>query len=135
MTPIGENIQTPVWQRFLASFYGGITEEIIMRLFLMSSLVWIGLKFSKRTENPHPIFVWIAIILAAVIFGLGHLPVTATLTELTPIVITRGILLNGIGGIIFGWLFWKKGLEAAIIAHFTTDIMILIILPFVITLF
>ncbi|MBP6994407.1 CPBP family intramembrane metalloprotease, partial [Candidatus Woesebacteria bacterium] len=29
-------INAPIWQTLLASFYGGITEEIIMRLFLMT---------------------------------------------------------------------------------------------------
>lgn len=126
-----ETISTPIWQRFLASFYGGITEEVLTRLFLMTLFVWIGYKITKHTAKMHnAVVVWISIILAAVIFGLGHLPVTATLTEITPLVILRGILLNSIGGIIFGWLYWKKGLEAAMISHFTGDIMLLIIFPF-----
>lgn len=64
-----------------------------------------------------------------VIFGLGHLPATALLTTITPIVIFRAILLNGIGGIVFGWLYWKKGIEAAMMAHFTTDLVLLVVLP------
>ncbi|PCI90168.1 CPBP family intramembrane metalloprotease [Candidatus Kaiserbacteria bacterium] len=122
----------PLWQGFLGSFYGGIVEEILMRLFLVTLLVWAMCKFSKTDDSkPSTTVVWIAIIFAAVIFGLGHLPVTATLTAITPLVIFRAILLNGIGGIIFGWLYWKKGLEAAIIAHFTVDIVLLVVLPLV----
>ncbi|MDR2802953.1 MAG: hypothetical protein LBB22_01525, partial [Treponema sp.] len=30
-----------VWKAFLASFYGGIAEEILLRLFLVSLFVWI----------------------------------------------------------------------------------------------
>ena len=63
-------------------------------------------------------------ILAAVLFGLGHLPATATFLPLTPLVITRAILLNGIGGMIFGWLYWKRGLEAAMVSHFSADIVL-----------
>jgi len=48
---------------------------------------------------------------------------------LTPLVVVRAIILNGIGGVVFGWLFWKKGIESAIIAHFETDIFLLTLLP------
>jgi membrane protease YdiL (CAAX protease family) len=33
--------QIPAWQGFLASFYGGITEELFMRLGLFTLLVWL----------------------------------------------------------------------------------------------
>lgn len=118
----------PIWQKLLAAFYGGITEEILMRLFLMSLFIWIGLKLTKQKKINNFIII-ISILLAAIIFGLGHLPITATLTTITPLVITRAIVLNGIGGVVFGWLYWKKGLEAAIISHFSADIFLLTILP------
>lgn len=118
----------PVWKKILASFYGGIIEEILMRLFFMSFFIWLGMKILKQTQ-PTKIVILISIFLAAIIFGLGHLPVTASLTEINSLVINRAILLNGIGGVLFGWLFWKKGLESAMIAHFTADIFLLTILP------
>jgi membrane protease YdiL (CAAX protease family) len=126
---------TPLWQGFLASFYGGVVEEILLRLFFVTLLVWIMCKFSK-SENikPSATTIWIAIISASVIFGLGHLPATASLTTITPVIILRAVLLNGIGGVIFGWLYWKKGLESAIIAHFTTDIILLTVFPLLLNL-
>ena len=133
MEPIS-TVSTPLWQGFLGSFYGGIVEEILLHLFLVTLIVWIILKFTKTDDGkPADTSIWIAIIVAAIIFGLGHLPATALLTTITPIVIFRAILLNGIGGIIFGWLYWKKGLEAAIIAHFTADIVLLVVLPALLT--
>jgi len=134
MEPIS-TVSAPLWQGFLGSFYGGIVEEILLRLFLVTLIVWIIWKFTKTDDGkPTNTSIWIAIIVAAAIFGLGHLPATALLTTITPIVIFRAILLNGIGGIIFGWLYWKKGLEAAIIAHFTADIVLLVVLPALLTL-
>lgn len=132
-TTLGAGISThqnlaPAWQKLLASFYGGITEELLMRLFVMSFLIWIGMKLSKRTK-PANWGIWIAIIVAAVVFGLGHLPITASVTTITPLIIVRAIVLNGVGGIVFGWLFWKKGLESAMIAHFTTDVFLLTLFP------
>ena len=122
--------EIPIWKRFLAAFYGGIGEEILLRLFLLSMLVWI---FGKITQSEAALsrsgLVWLAIAITSIIFGLGHLPATSVVTDLTPLVIARAIILNGIAGLVLGWLYWKRGLESAIIAHFTADLMILIVLP------
>lgn len=121
--------QPAAWKGFLASFYGGIAEEIQLRLFLMSLLVWLGRFFSKTSEGrPTAAVFWMAAILAAILFGLGHLPVTAALVPLTPLVITRAILLNGLLGVAFGWLYWKHGLEAAMISHFSADLVLHVLL-------
>jgi len=136
-TALGSGLSThqdyaPVWQKLLAAVYGGTTEEILMRLFLMTFFIWIGMKIFKK-DRPTRAGVIISIVLAAVIFGLGHLPITASLTALSPLIIGRAVVLNGIGGLVFGWLFWKKGLESAMIAHFTADIFLLTLLPLVFT--
>jgi membrane protease YdiL (CAAX protease family) len=122
--------EIPIWNRFLAAFYGGIGEEILLRLFLLSMLVWI---LGKITQSETPLsrsgLMWSAIAITSIIFGLGHLPATSMITDLTPLVIARAIVLNGIAGLVLGWLYWRRGLESAIIAHFTADLMILIVLP------
>jgi membrane protease YdiL (CAAX protease family) len=124
-----QSAQPPAWQGFLASFYGGIAEEIMLRLFVMSLLAWLGSFISKTTDGkPTSAVFWIANILAAVLFGLGHLPATAMLIPLTPLVITRAIVLNGLAGIGFGWLYWKRGLESAMVAHFSADIVLHVLL-------
>lgn len=130
------SVSVPLWKAFLASFYGGITEEILLRLFLVSLFVWITFKLKRtKTEHPSDFGIWLSIIFAAIIFGLGHLPATAQITPLNGVVIIRAILLNGIGGIIFGWLYWKKGLESAMIAHFSADIILHTITPLIISFF
>src|SRR5258705_9110326 len=47
------NLQTShpaAWKGFLASFYGGIAEEILLRLFVMSFLVGLGRFISKTSD-------------------------------------------------------------------------------------
>jgi membrane protease YdiL (CAAX protease family) len=113
-----------LWKRFLACFYGGIAEEMLCRLFLLSLLAWlIGFAWHLPDGTPALGALWLANILAAVIFGLGHLPTTAALVKLTPLLIVRAILL-GIVGVACGYLFWKYGLEAAMLAHFTADLVL-----------
>ena len=123
-----------ILQGFLASFYGGINEEIMMRFFLMSLLIFIiNFIIRYKEEKPKPVVVWIAIIITSVIFGLGHLPITSSVVALTPLIVARAIVLNSIGGIVFGWLYWKKGLESAMISHFSADIVLHVLLPAVLT--
>jgi membrane protease YdiL (CAAX protease family) len=126
------NLQTSppaAWKGFLASFYGGIAEEILLRLFMMSFFVWLGHFISKTVEGkPTAAVIWIANILAAILFGLGHLPALVPLVPLTPLVIARAVVLNGLLGIVFGWLYWKRGLEAAMISHFSADLILHVLL-------
>ncbi len=117
--------QPAAWKGLLASFYGGVNEEVLLRLFLMSLLAWLG-KFVSHTADGRPttLVFWSANILAAVLFGLGHLPATATLLPLTPLVILRAIVLNGLLGVALGYLYVTRGLEAAIVSHFSADIVL-----------
>ena len=99
-----------------------------MRLGLMTLLVWVGAQLT-RTSAPRPVVVWTAIVITALLFGAGHLPTTAAMLPLTPLVIARALLLNGIGGIVFGWLYWKRGLLAAMLAHFSADVVLHVVTP------
>lgn len=114
----------PVWQGLLASFYGGIVEELLLRLGLMTVIVWVGMRLT-RAATPSARVMWTAIVLTALLFGVGHLPATAALTTLTPLVVVRALLLNGLGGLVFGWLYARFGLLAAMLAHFCADLVLL----------
>lgn len=120
----------PLWKRFLASFYGGIDEEIFMRLFLLSVAFWgFGKIFRGQDRRPSSAAFWIANTLVALLFGLGHLPATRLIMPITPLVVVAALLLNGIGGLGFGYLYWKRGLEAAMLAHFSADLVLHVIRP------
>jgi hypothetical protein len=123
------NANPPAWQGFLASFYGGIAEEVQLRWLVLSLFAFLG-KFIHHTAAGRPTVtvLWMANILAAVLFGLGHLPATSLLIPLTPLVITRAIVLNGLVGLATGYLYFTKGLESAMLAHFSADIVLHVIL-------
>ena len=125
VSPFTPTSQPAAWKGFLASFYGGIAEEILLRLLVMSLLAWLGSFISKTPEGkPTSAIFWIANILAAVLFGLGHLPAASLIMPLIHVVVIRIILLNALGGIIFGWLYQTRGLESSMFAHFSTDIVL-----------
>ncbi len=113
-------------------FYGGVFEEVLMRLFLMSLVIWLWMKIFRRTKEEISSKVyWFAIILTSLAFALGHLPATGMMYgEVTTTLLIRGLLLNGIGGLIFGWLYWKKGIEYSILSHMFAHIsMQLLFIP------
>lgn len=102
----------PLWTGLLAALYGGLTEEIVVHYGVMSLFVW---SLAKAVRGPNA--YWAAIGASAVILGLGHLPAIAALVPLTPLIVARAILLNGLPSVVFGWLYWRRGLEAAMLSH------------------
>ncbi|MFC5368489.1 CPBP family intramembrane glutamic endopeptidase [Salinirubrum litoreum] len=123
----------------LRVLYGGITEELLLRWGFMSLAVWLLWKLAgvvgavgRRGRDtggggdgpsaptapaPTSAVVWAGILIAAVAFGLGHLPTLFALGPASFPVVGRTILLNAILGTGFGWLFWRRSLEAAMLGH------------------
>jgi membrane protease YdiL (CAAX protease family) len=122
---------TSAFEGFLASFYGGIAEELQLRLFLMTLLVWLLTLAGKH--RPKPALFWLAIVVAAIAFGAGHLPAAQQVWGLSGIVVVRTIVLNALGGLVFGWLYWKRGFEMAMLGHFSADIVLHVLAPLVAT--
>jgi len=115
---LGESLKPTLAARFL---YGGLTEEILMRFGLMTLIVWLCSKIFKEIK---PFVFWTGIVIAAIIFAVGHFPIAyQAIDNPTTGLLTYILIGNSIGGIIFGWLYWKKGLESAFIAHIFTHII------------
>lgn len=101
--------------------YGGIIEELLMRLFFMTLIAFIIWKLFCREyskENiPTAVFV-IANVVAALAFAALHLPATVSVFGgLTPIIVFRCFLLNGGFAIIFGELYRRYGIIYAMMSH------------------
>lgn len=121
-------VYPPFWVGLLASFYGAINEEVLLRLFLFTLLYFLFRKVVRFDLHNRIIFLWITNVIVAIIFGLGHLPAMFKLATPSSFEIFRILLLNGIPGIAFGWLYWSRGLWSAMAGHFTADLMVHVIL-------
>jgi hypothetical protein len=62
--------QAHAFAGFLASFYGGIAEECMMRLFLVTLVAWVLCLASKGTKLRWHLVA--AIVIAALLFGAGE---------------------------------------------------------------
>lgn len=116
----GENIDLTPLARIL---YGGITEEILIRFGLMTLLVWIINRLSGSLANG---VYFAGILLASFLFAIGHFPVVFTSIANPPAVLLTYVFLgNTVAGVFYGWLYWRKGLEAAFIAHIVTHLVMM----------
>ena len=99
-----------------AVVYGGVIEEVMLRLFFMSLLAFLLQKLFRKGSGTTGSLI-AANLIAVLLFAAGHLPATAMLMGLTPMIIFRCFLLNGGLGLAFGWLYRKFGLRYAMLAH------------------
>lgn len=120
------------WQRLVAAhrpaapvvvgglLYGGLAEEVMLRWGVMSLVAWtlvalLGVPRQGLAKVS-------AAVVAAGLFAAAHLPALAGQIELTPLVLVRTLLVNGLAGLLYGWLFWRRHLEAAMAAHAATHL-------------
>jgi membrane protease YdiL (CAAX protease family) len=119
LAEVQQRFTLPILARVL---YGGVTEEVLLRWGLMTALVWLA--WRRRKGTPRAVYFWLAIVVSAVLFGAGHLPAAAMLIgELTADVVLFVVGVNAAFGVLFGYLFWRYGLEAAMIAHATAHVV------------
>ena len=115
-TQQGADMPQPLATRML---YGGVSEEIMLRWGMMSLLAWLLL----RVRAPRGTALWAANVGAALLFGLGHFPALFAVLPDPPMHLVALVLLANAGlGILFGWLFMRRGLECAMLAHALTHL-------------
>lgn len=94
---------------------GGVIEEVIFRWGVMTICAWLVIGVFGFSSG---VGMWTSIFVAGIVFGLAHLPgATVVGVPMTRVLVTMTVVLNLTGAIAFGWLFWRYGLLAAIIAH------------------
>lgn len=105
--------------------YGGVTEEILIRWGLMSCIVWGAWRLFQHGRGAvSTTWMLLGIVLSALVFGLAHLPVVATAVGPLPASAAAYVTLaNAAFGLVAGYLFWRHGLEAAIIAHVAAHLL------------
>lgn len=118
---IQEQASIPLVARLL---YGGVTEEILIRWGLMTTLAWLAWRFLQRSGTPSAAVIWFAIPVSALIFGIAHLPAASALVaQMTAAITLYIVAANAAFGIVAGFLYWRYGLESAIGAHMLAHLL------------
>ena len=132
---VGQNLQsnapTTWWSMLLLSFSAGIVEEIVFRLGLLTFLAWgVNWLWKPRGGQLKPSAFWVVNILSALFFALAHFVNYSALDiSLTFGLIWKTIVGNSLAALVFGWLYWKRGLGSAMLAHFLLDVWIYVLVP------
>jgi membrane protease YdiL (CAAX protease family) len=118
------------WRGILAATYAGVAEEVLVRLGVQTALAAATRQLTGDSRTPPGARTMLpAIAGSSIAFGLGHLPTTHSLGLRGRAVVARTLTLNAIPGVVFGTLYWRRGLEASMIAHFATALTLTVGVP------
>ncbi len=107
----------------LISAGAAIGEEVWFRLGLLTIILGIVNHICGHNSLRSSV-AWTTIIVVAVLFGAAHLPQLSSYGAASTLAVLGTILGNSVVGILYGWCYWRLGLIAAIMAHFSVDIVI-----------
>lgn len=126
------SLHPPFPASILASLSAGIGEEILTRLVVLSlwAIILTWLLRRLRPDSPtRRTALWLANLVAALVFGASHLPAAMMLTgvaspaALPPVLLAEIFLLNGVVGLVAGAAYIRNGLVAASGIHFWCDVV------------
>lgn len=100
------------YDTFLLSLRAGVTEELVFRFLLFTAFFYILKRmFHPLIEQGFGMTRWIpflfSLLLSSLLFGVAHG--------------TYGFMIAFLAGIGLGIVYFKAGLESAILAHFLAD--------------
>jgi membrane protease YdiL (CAAX protease family) len=105
-----------IWKRALAGVSAGVIEELFFRMGVMTAVVWVVVHLTRQT-HARPWAVWTGAVISAVLFAAAHFNFGPALISYLSI------------GFMCAWLYWRRGLEAAIVGHASFDVTISVLAP------
>jgi membrane protease YdiL (CAAX protease family) len=118
----------------IASAAAAIGEEVLFRSFAFGLWAFL-LNLLLRRWKVGPAALWGGVLIAALLFGAGHLPAAmlfsgaASPLQMPALAVGEVFLLNGALGLVAGERYLRDGLVAAIGVHFWTDVVWHVIWP------
>jgi hypothetical protein len=133
-------VAPPPWVGALGALAAGVNEEILLRLFLLTLLARLGTLLAPAAFGSGDrslgggtgrlAIAWGANAVAALVFGALHFSNVWLLGQpFTFPVLAFVLLANGGFGLVCGWLYMSRGIEAAIMAHGAADLVLHAIAP------
>lgn len=103
-----------------------VMEEIGYRLLLMGGAAWL---ISRLTQDGQHVFVG-ALAISSLLFGLAHvLPGSRPTTGMVHAAAVT--LKSSVGGLVLGWVFWRKGLPYSMVCHSAANAVHMVAWPLV----
>lgn len=114
-------VEAPRLLRLAAGMlYGGLGEEILFRLVLLSAVVWAA----RTLGADGTLQAWIGCAIVATLFAAGHLPLVLRGENRSARLVERTLLLNGLAGVAYTLCCLRFGFLAAVVAHAATHLVL-----------
>ncbi len=127
---IHARIDVAWWESLPPCLWAPFAEETFDRLFLLSLIAWIPIRLFRLSGAGRTAALWFANVATALIFGVYHIDNEAMFADPVPALVAwRTVLIILPVGLAFGWLYFRRGLEAAILSHFIIDVIVHVLRP------
>jgi|SRR5699024_2525264 len=103
--------------------YNGLGQEMLLRWGVMTTIIYV---LSAKGQDLNRWVYIIGIIFTAVLYAFSQYNTGFTVEGFNAILVLRVLLLNGLDGILFGWLYYKFHFEAAALSHVLMNLLIVL---------
>jgi membrane protease YdiL (CAAX protease family) len=105
-----------------------ILEEIFFRAVLFPALAiaierFYGPLIAQGTRTP----IWMANVLQALVFGVAHIALGSGMLKAKPWYMRLPLVSQTWVGLMLGYIYWKCGIESAIVCHAAFDLSLKLI--------
>lgn len=106
--------------RILIVLFGTLFEELAFRVVLATLAAWLTyVVLSRFLAQPRTHAQWVGIVAGAVASGVLH----------SGSGLTHVVALNVVTNAVYGWLYWRRGLEVALLTHMVVTACLYIGVP------
>lgn len=108
------------WKDLGAALYAGTAEEMVLRLFAMTGAARLLL----AAGVPRARAIVAAVFISGAISTAFHLPASLAFHPLSWPTVGHVFVHHGVAALIYGWLYWRRGIEAAMVAHGLCELLV-----------
>lgn len=103
--------------RVAITFVGGLLEELVFRAVLATAVaagVWAALRRRGGARTRHVAAAqWTGTLAAAICVGAWHVWMASDPSSSA----ARVVVVNLVGNLLYGWTYWRRGLEMSTLTH------------------
>lgn len=110
-------------QAMSSLFYSGVAQEILLRWGVMTAIIYVLSTQGKRISEMH---YYIGIVFTAILYAFSQYNNILGYVDVSIVLILRILLLSGLAGILYGWLYKTFHFEAAVLSHSLANAIIIL---------
>ena len=110
-------------QALSSVFYAGLAQEMLLRFGVMTAIIYVLSSQGKMITEMH---YYIGIVFTAILYAFSQYNAILGYVDFSFFLILRILLLSGLAGILYGWLYKTFHFEAAVLSHVLANTIIIL---------